>query len=258
MTSEPRAKPERRRESGAHAVSLPRLPRPFSLTWRDGAFCHWPIDPDHLQPHVPEPLEVDTYDGRAWVSILPFVLARAGLRGTPAIARRTIPELNCRTYVRYGGRSGLYFFNIDLDSRAIASLVRRTTGVPCYYARQRVEGTDDEISFWSDRYASEPATKSARFVATYSPTGPVFRPDPDSLVEWLTERRAFFSINRGQVLVGTVEHDPWPLREATVEIASNTVFEAADLPEPEGQLRSYFCDRLTMTGSVIRSLGSIE
>ena len=252
MSDEHPGKRERYSEPETDAVSLPRLPHPFSLTWRDGAFCHWPMDPDRIRPRVPEPFEIDTYNGRAWVSILPFVLTRAGLRATPSVARRTFPELNCRTYVRYGGHIGLYFFSIDMASRTLASVARRTTGISCFHARQRVGGTDDEISFWSDRYPFDTGTNPARFAARYGPTGPMFRPDPNSLLEFLTERRLFFSINRGRVLVGAVDHDPWPLREATVEIATNTMFEAADLPIPDEEPRSYYCDRLEMTGSVIQ------
>lgn len=258
------------------------------MTWRDGLFLHWPVDPDDLRPQVPAPLELDTRDGQAWISILPFVLARAGFRGTPTISRLTFPELNVRTYVRYDGDPGLFFFSIDVDSALVASSVGRLTRLPVYRAQMHVGGDDERIAFSSARHGldldhggghshgdehgneygrGDGDTHSengnggelehptpARFSATYCPDGPVFYADPDSLEYWLTARRRLYAPEHEGVLTAEIAHAPWPLQPADVTIHENTMFAANDLPKPTGDVIANYCGELAMTGSIARRL----
>lgn len=240
---------ERRRRGRPSGPETPWLPQPFTMTWRDGAFFHWPVDPDRLRPHVPAPLDLETRDGRAWLSVVPFVLARTGLRGTPPAARLTFPEVNLRTYVTCGGLSGLYFFSIDLDGPLLATAARYATGVPCFHARQRVARVDDRIAFSSARREGD---RPAAFEAVYRPRGAASRADHDSLSGWLVERRRTFVPRGGRVYVAEISHDPWPLKRADATIEANDLFAAAGLPTPPGDPRVSYCDRLEITGSVLR------
>ncbi len=219
------------------------------MTWRDGLFAHWPVDPDRLRPHVPEPLELDTYDGTAWVSVLPFVLARVGVRGSPAAFRLAFPELNVRTYVRYGDDAGLFFFDVEVGSAFVANVVGRTTRLPVYRARMHVAGTDGRVAFSSSR---PDADDLARFSATYRPDGPVSYAEPGSLEHWLTARRRFYAPRDGSVSTAEIAHAPWPLQPAAVTIHENTLFEANGLPGPEGEPIYQYCGELEMTGSIAR------
>lgn len=223
------------------------------MTWRDGLFVHWPVEPDRLRPHVPDRLTLETRDGRAWLSVLPFVLTEVGLRGTPAVTRLAFPELNVRTYVRYRGDPGLYFFSIDVDNALVAATVGRTTRLPVYRARMRVGATEENrVAFESERAGSGP---TARFAATYRPDGAVFTADPGTLAYWLAERRRFYAPDSGGVLTGEVAHDPWPLQPAAVTIHENTLLEVAGLPTPTGDPVVHYADELSMTGSIPRRLG---
>lgn len=226
------------------------------MTWRDGLFIHWPVDPDELRPHVPGQLRLETWDGDAWLSVLPFVLTRVGLRGTPLITRLAFPELNVRTYVRYRGNSGLFFFSIDLGSALVAATVGRTTRLPVYHARMRVGGREgNHVTFESERREVEPTTGTpARFAATYQPDGEVFTAEPDTLAYWLTARRRFYAPTANGVLTGKIAHDPWPLQPAEVSIRENTMIEAAGLPTPTDDPVVHYADELSMTGSVPRRI----
>ncbi len=227
------------------------------MTWRDGLFVHWPVDPDELRPHVPSQLTLETRDGRAWLSVVPFVLTNVGLRGTPSIARLAFAELNVRTYVRYRGDPGLFFFSIDVGSPLIAAAVGRTTRLPVYRARMRVGATEnDHVAFASERTASKTEGGApARFAATYRPDGEVFTAEPDSLDYWLTARRRFYAPESDGILSGEISHDPWPLQPAAVTIGENTMFEAANLPQPTSECIAHYCKELDMTGSIPRRLG---
>ena len=242
--------------------AAPAAPHVASMTWRDGLFVHWPVDPDDLRPHVPDQLTLETRDGDAWLSVLPFVLADVGIRGAPPIARTAVAELNVRTYVRYRDDAGLFFFSIDVGNPLIAAAVGRTTRLPVYHAHMRVSADNGRVAFSSTRSqhgtgvtsrvdADEPI---ARFDATYRPDGDVFRPEPGTLAHWLVERRRFYAAEERGVLTAEIAHDRWPLQPGTVTINENTMFEASGLPEPIGDPVVHYCDELPMTGSIPRRL----
>lgn len=232
----------------------PRLPHLLSMTWRDGLFLHWPVDPERVRPHVPDPLELDTRDGTAWIGVLPFVLARTGLRGTPTAARLTFPELNVRTYVRYRGDPGLFFFSIDVGNAVVAETVGRLTRLPVHRAAMHVGGDDERVAFSSARppAAGDDPDVPARFSATYRPDGDVRYPDRDSLLYWLLERRRFFAPESTGVLLAEIGHAPWPVQSAAVTVHENTLFAANGLPEPTGERIAHYCGELPMTGSILR------
>ena len=235
------------------------------MTWRHGLFVHWPVDPDALESCVPSQLTLERRDGRAWVSVLPFVLVNVGLRGSPSITRLAVPELNVRTYVRYRGDPGLFFFSIDLGRPLFAAAIARTTRLPVTAARIRVSAIEDSVAF-SSRRSLRPFAPSvdavcrpgidsgARFEATYEPVGETFTPDPGTLAHWLVERRRFYAPGDSDVLAGEIAHDPWPLQPAAVTIHENTMFEVNGLPSPVDDPLVHYCGELPMTGSIPRRL----
>ncbi|AGB17271.1 hypothetical protein Halru_2696 [Halovivax ruber XH-70] len=255
-----------------------RLPHPFTLTWRDGLFLHWPVDSDVLRPHIPDPLALDTWRGRAWVSVVPFVASNAGIRYTPRFLRYTTAELNVRTYVTYRGEPGLYFFGVDVDSAAIASVVGRFTRLPVRCARMHVSRTEgtaphggNSVSFASTRDGTtepgvrsgpdEPGTSAARFAVTYEPDDAITFAEPGTRAEWLTDRRRFYApdgartartTRRPNVFVGEIAHAPWPLQSAAATLHENTLFAAYDLPAPEAEPIAQYCPELRMTASIPR------
>ncbi len=229
------------------------------MTWRHGLFVHWPVDPEALRTQLPDQVTLETRDGQAWLSVLPFVLTDVGIRRTPSPFRTAFAELNVRTYVRYRGDPGLFFFSIDIGSSLVATLVDLVTRLPVSRARMRVSGSDEGIVFSSTRLDDASRTASAdrvpaQFAATYRPDGPVFTPEPETLAYWLVERRRFYAPANGGVLAGEIAHEPWPLQPATVTIHENTLFAANDLPTPAADPVVHFCDELSMTGSILRRL----
>lgn len=224
------------------------------MAWRDGLFGHWPVDPDEVRPHVPAPLELDTYDDRAWVSILPFVLSGAGVRFSPEFARLTFPELNVRTYVRFDGVPGLYFFSVDVDHPFVPLVVSGTTRLPCYRADMGVYGGGDRVSVRSVRRRDP----RVHFEASYRPAGERFHADPETLDYWLAERRRMYDPVGNDVLYAEIAHDPWPLQPADVTVETNTVFDDTALPTPVGEPRFRYSDYRSITGSVPRWIDELD
>ena len=191
--------------------------------WHDVLFAHWSLSPDEIRPFVPPQLPLDTLNGRAWVGLVPFRMTGIRLRGMPALPWvSSFPEMNLRTYVRLGDRSGVHFLSLDGDSRLGVAVARRWFRVPYYRAKMRLYRQGETIHFWSRR--QHKGAPSAVFKGSYAPTGDPFRPGPGTLEHWLVERYCLFSVDpRGRILLGEIHHPPWELRKARMQASENTV-----------------------------------
>ena len=224
---------------------LPRAPWVMTQTWHHLLFAHWPLDPAALRPRVPAELELDVFDGAAWVGIVPFTMSNVAPRGTPALPWvSAFPELNVRTYVRAAGKSGVYFFSLDA-ARALAVLTARTLfALPYFLASMQVETRDGTVHYASRRMASGVrAELSAAYRAAGAPSAPV----PGSLEHFLTERYCLFTVDRRR-RVSSVEihHPPWPLQAAEAEIAINTMADASGIRLPSRPALLHYARRQDM------------
>src|SRR5262249_52969570 len=81
---------------------VPRQPWIMFQTWHDLLFGHWSFPPEQIRPLVPPELELDLFDGKAWLAVPPFWMSNVRLRGLPPIPGTSrFPEMNLRTYVRW-------------------------------------------------------------------------------------------------------------------------------------------------------------
>src|SRR5688572_10323597 len=89
---------------------MPTAPWIMTQTWHDLLFAHWAVDAAVLRTRVPAALDLDLFDNRAWVGIVPFRMTNVAPRGVPALPwLSAFPELNVRTYVIVGDRPGVFF-----------------------------------------------------------------------------------------------------------------------------------------------------
>jgi uncharacterized protein YqjF (DUF2071 family) len=213
------------------------------MQWHDLLFMHWSVAPGVLRSAVPPGLEIDTFDGAAWVGVVPFVMRGVRPRGLPAVpGLSNFPELNVRTYVyargagdRRAGKPGVWFFSLDAHQRLAVRLARWTFRLPYFDARMAaatdLSGTVRYVSRRTHRGAS-----AAVFRARYRPTGPPEQ--ADDLTRWLTERYCLYaarSSDRGATLYrGEIHHQPWPLQPAEAQVETNTLTDGLGFDLPAG------------------------
>jgi uncharacterized protein YqjF (DUF2071 family) len=211
----------------AHRPSpLPERRWLLAQSWEHLLFAHWRVEKRALRPHVPTALELDEFDGSAWVSLTPFRVAGTRFRGTLPVPRlSSYLELNCRTYVRGAdGGSGIWFLSLDASARWAVEAARRLYGLPYHLARMSSDGT-----FESARSGVEGVYFSAR----YRGVGPIRAARPGSLDHFLAERYRLYAAHGHRR--AEIHHLPWPLQEAEGEIELQTI---APLPlEGEPLLR---------------------
>ncbi|MFD2371554.1 YqjF family protein [Brevibacillus sp. GCM10020057] len=193
-------------------------------TWEHLLFAHWPVPCDLLRPLIPAEIEVDTFDGQAWISIIPFLLTGVRIRFTPRIPfTHTFPEINVRTYVKAGGKSGIYFLSLDAANPLMTTIAKKWYRLPYHPATMQFRHRGEEIDVQSRRWRSPLAT--GRFSAVYRPDSAMFMPRPGSLEHWLTERYTLFcQCARSKKIYGAdVYHEPWKLQKAAVTFRENTM-----------------------------------
>ena len=193
--------------------------------WHDLLFAHWRMNPDDLQTLLPPPLEIETFDGSAWLAVVPFAMSDVRGRGLPGFGRvSNFLELNVRTYVRSGDISGVYFFSLDASSRAAVSVARRWFHLPYFNARMELHHREDRIDYQSKR--THRGQEPAHLALSYRPTGPPEPAQSGSLDSWLIERyRLLTERPDGSVVSGEIHHGPWPLQPAEADIHINTMVE---------------------------------
>lgn len=217
------------------------------MTWLDLAFLHWPVPVEALRPLVPAPLEIETFDGNAWVAVAPFEMRDVRASGMPPVPSATdFAELNVRTYVRLGDRTGVWFFSLDAASWLAVAGARATTGLPYYHARMSVTREDASISYESER--THPGARPAELRVRYRPEGAVFRGAPGSFDDWCTARYSLFSVAIDRTLLRIdIQHEPWPLQRAAADIAVNTMARASGIALPDQPPHVLFAKRLDVT-----------
>ena len=205
---------------------------PVAMGWRHVLFANWPVDPAVVAAHLPDWLAVDTYDGDAWLSVVPFTNVAVRPRGLPERLGFDLPELNLRTYVTHDGRPGVYFFSLDADGRLGVAMARRFHHLPYYDADIDLQVTGEMVRFASRR--RHPGERPATFAATYEPTGDRFGANPDSLAEFLTERYRYYTETPGgDRRYARIRHPRWPLYDADVSIRENRLFETNGFADPD-------------------------
>ena len=208
---------------------LPDEPWVMTQSWHDLLFAHWPVDVRMLKETLPAGLELDLYSGQAWVGVIPFHMTNVAPRGLPAMPWvSAFPELNVRTYVRHGGKPGVFFFSLDAGSALTVLGASAWYALPYFMADARLRVTPHGVRFRSRRdHAGAPA---AEFVAEYRATGPVRTRPRARLSRWLTERYCAYTLGvDGGVARTEIHHAPWPLQTAEVTITSNSLLAAAGL-----------------------------
>ena len=211
---------------------IPMSPWIMAQRWHDLLFAHWPVPVAALRPLIPATLELDLYEGQAWLGIVPFRMAGVRLRATPALPwLSAFPEVNVRTYVTLGGKPGVWFFSLDAANSIAVSIARAWFHLPYFRARMRCDRHSDEIRYLSER--RHHGAPSALLRCSYHPVGAAFEPQPGSLEHFLTERYCLYAADpQGRLFRGEIHHPPWSLQRAEAAFAVNTMAQAAGIALP--------------------------
>lgn len=183
----------------------------IDMVWRDLLFMHWPVDPDHLQSLLPEGLEADIHDGKAWIGLVPFTMDHVRMWFFPRVPGFTrFHECNVRTYVKCNGVPGVWFFSLDAANPLAVWTARLIWKLNYVFARFKVKSEEDLCTYEVKRPSGAHSRIQWRVGDELPPA------EVGSIEHFLTERYCLYSASRGRVWRGIVNHEPWKLCKAEV------------------------------------------
>lgn len=222
--------------------------------WGKLLFMHWRIDKKLLRPLIPEALEIDTFDGTAWIAITPFNMwdIRALPPFIPPVPGfSSMHELNVRTYVHFDRVPGVWFFSLDCNSAAAVLAARTFFFLPYYKAEIDLEQKGQTIDYSLTR-TDAPA---AEFKASWKIGEKLPSSHPGSLEFFLTERYCLYSELNRELHRARIYHQPWPLQKATLASFGSTMIESLDLPTPEDNPVLHYAEEINVDIWTLEQIG---
>lgn len=187
------------------------------MRWDKLLFVHWPLAVSALEPLLPTGVKVDTFDGDAWLGLVPFLMRDVHPGGLPALpGLSAFPELNVRTYVTVDGVPGVWFFSLEATNPVAVRIARAGFYLPYFDARMRTRIHGKEVVFSSTR--THRNAPPAVFSARYRPLSGTPTEDA-ALLHFLTARYSLYSADpKGRLYRADIRHESWPLARAEVSL----------------------------------------
>ena len=214
--------------------------RAMRCRWRHLLFLHWTTGADTLRAMLPRGLTLDTFEGRAYIGLVPFTMCEVRPKWLPSprvmrpLARRLwedFHETNVRTYViGPDGEPGVWFFSLDAASGGGAFAGRAWFHLPYFFAAMRLHKRENGALEYRCRRLLSPL-RPAAMQARALPIGAAKAAAPDSLAHFLVERYALYAAKKvgaeTRLWRGHVHHAPYLLQEARVETLRENLIAAA-------------------------------
>jgi uncharacterized protein YqjF (DUF2071 family) len=200
------------------------------MLWRHLLFLHWSWDAHQIQATLPAGLFVDTYEGRAWLAIVPLFMQSVHPTGFPSLPWvSNFLELNVRTYVHDGaGLPGIWFYSLVCNQPLAVELARRWYHLNYVHARMKASVDQDGICSYKVRRGS---LDEASFAYGSSAADEIA--EPGSLEFFLIERYVLFSAARnGRLYAGRVHHPQYRIGPGLLEEWSFIPAVADGFPNP--------------------------
>jgi uncharacterized protein YqjF (DUF2071 family) len=204
--------------------------------WRDLAYIHWAYEPAVVQALLPEGIEVDTFDGKAWVGLIPFSMRNISFPLIPPVPYfGSFPEVNVRTYVKRNGVPGVWFFSLDVNRLIPAFVARTTYFIP--YCWGKASHKKVEAKLLTSVARRWPSKSSSRIELSIGER----IESPSDLAHFLSARWGLYSKGfSGKLRYAPVDHEPWQLYEASIVSLDDHLVIAAGLPAPTGEAHVLF------------------
>lgn len=195
------------RTTGHRPWKLPEEKWKFYQEWKDVIFLHWPAGIDELRRYVPEELEIDLFEGMPWVTLVAFSMKNVRARYLPAFPPvSNFHEINFRTYVKSGGKEGIYFLSMECSKKISTLISKVISGLPYRYSvMARID----------DTFKSGNTEFNDKLDLKYSSGNNLIQ--KDTLDKWLTERYALFQDIDGTIRKLEIHHPEWPIKNISFE-----------------------------------------
>jgi hypothetical protein len=216
----------------------PQEPVVMRQVWQKLLFLHWEVEAEAVQRLLPPGLTVDTFEGRAYVGLIPFTMREVRPVWSPPVRGVSdFHETNVRTYVhREGKEPGVWFFSLDAANPIAVQIARTLWKLPYFFARMSLFEREGEIVYASERVAPKPirgvAGGTVGCTVRYRPLGSPKAALPDTLEFFLVERYILYSHDGTRLYSGRVHHTPYPIQKVEVREWHESLIGVTGLSTP--------------------------
>jgi len=196
-------------------MTMNRQSKFLTAEWSNVLMLNYAVDSTLLQQFVPRGTELDTFDGKTYLSLVGFEFNRTRMFGLSVPFHQSFEEVNLRFYVKRAAKRGVAFIRELVPRSAIATIARIAfnENYSCVPMSHRIETrTNEEIAEAEYAWGSEAERCSIRIETQ----GTNFLPDENSLSHFITEHYWGYAAQKnGSCLEYEVQHPRWNVWEAT-------------------------------------------
>lgn len=184
----------------------PNKPWRYYQEWNRVLFLHYEVSLDILKNIVPHDLTIDTFNGKTYISIVPFTMEKIRPRFLPSINYiSNFHEINVRTYVEVGDKKGVYFLNIEAQKYLSVAISKGLSGLPYEKSNICRNGT---------YYSSNNIPKKFHLTTDYLIGEAIFT--KSDLDVWLTERYCLYVDINDSIYRYDIHHKEWSLKKVSL------------------------------------------
>jgi uncharacterized protein YqjF (DUF2071 family) len=191
-------------------------PRVFlTAEWKQLLMLNYAVDPALLRPFVPAGTELDSFEGRTYVSLVGFQFNDTRVAGFAIPFHRSFEEVNMRFYVRRSGKRGVVFIRELVPRLAIAAMARLFYGEKYYRVpmAHRISTEPGETAVEAEYSWGSGAQRCAMRLKT---TGETYLPAEGSLGQFITEHYwGYAAQSDGGCVEYEVQHPRWIVSDAS-------------------------------------------
>ncbi len=223
--------------------------------WAELLFLHWRVPADVLAARLPRELQLDTFEGEAYVGLVPFTMTGVRPTWAPAVPGLSdFHEVNVRTYVHHRGRDpGVWFFSLDAANPLAVLVARALWKLPYHHARMHLGRDGTRVTYASRRLWPGPKPGLCR--VDYDVRGTPAAATPGTLEHFLTERYILYARARGRLYRGRVHHTPYPLQGAHVRTLDERLLAASGLVRPDHEPLAHFARQVEVEVFALQPVG---
>jgi len=213
------------------ARQKPDSPVVMRQDWSHLLFLHWEISPEEIQQRLPEGLYVDTFEGKAYLGVVPFFMEKIRPSYLPCVPGLSwFQELNFRTYVHdKHGNPGVWFFTLDCNQWLAVKIARGLFHLPYNHAKMSSEKIGDDLIYKSQR-KGDTIDQVYNYPQNLTTTQEA---EVGTLEFFLLERYRLFSQRKnGTIYEGLVHHPPYQYQHLENTTQPTRLFSLCDFAEP--------------------------
>jgi uncharacterized protein YqjF (DUF2071 family) len=203
-------------DTSKRTYPLPSTTWKYYQQWHDSIFLHWSIPAEKIEDLLPPGLQLDKFDGKAWVSLVAFEVQKMRVHYLPTFPYISdYKEINVRTYVTHKGTKGIYLLSIETDKLIDVILTRAFIGLPYIksdiktYIKPDKKKTDINFSSFND--------DNEYFLdISFQQNGLSMK--KSELDSWLTERHCLYNYQNNKLYRHHIHHKEWDFEEIDISI----------------------------------------